>query len=388
MAKSTLAPKGYVPHGYKKAFSVFVALYPILCLYKAVSRFTIGDALLIAFVFVTLVHTMSVKVDMRFWAVAIFVLYAFVALVFNLLLSPITVQYGTTSLLWRIIKFIFYMVSVFVCSDNALDFAVFRKALTITAVIASLFLLLQYVLYFAFGKVVLGRVPFLTIYVEGYAQQSTESIFRFNFRPSSLFFEPAMFAQYAIVPLTLNLYDKKNSPFDDRKTLWITILLTVAIVLCTSGQGILYLAVAYVGYCALFIKNRTKMALILVLGLLVVVVGYFTVDALKFAVDRLLFNENASDVRLGTYSFCLSLEGATMIWGYGYGTTPMSLWLAGAAYVWCGCGVVGLILAFCIFAAFIYRARGIARRVLGILFVVMFSVLACSTHIWRFGIFL
>jgi len=123
MVKAKLLPKKSFSHGYKKAFSIFLALYPLLCLYKAVSRFTIGDALLICFLFVTLVHKMSVKIDLRFWAAAMFILYAVVTLVFNLLLSPITVQYGATSLLWRIIKFIFYMACVFVCSDNALDYA-------------------------------------------------------------------------------------------------------------------------------------------------------------------------------------------------------------------------------------------------------------------------
>ena len=370
MVKAKLLPKKSFSHGYKKAFSIFLALYPLLCLYKAVSRFTIGDALLICFLFVTLVHKMSVKIDLRFWAAAMFILYAVVTLVFNLLLSPITVQYGATSLLWRIIKFIFYMACVFVCSDNALDYAVFRKALTITAIVASLFLIFQYLLYLGFGKVVLGRIPFLQIYVEEYASQESESIFKFNFRPSAFFFEPAMFAQYVAVPLVLNLFDKKNCPF--KRGGWITALLTVAIILCTSGQGILYLAIIYLVYGIFFIKNRTRLVLLVVLAVAICLIGYFTIDALRFGIDRLFFNENASEARLGTYSFCLSLEGVTMIWGYGYGTTPYSLYMAGAAYVWYGCGIVGLILALSIFASFIYRADGIAYRTIAVLFLVMF----------------
>ena len=370
MVKAKLLPKKSFSHGYKKAFSIFLALYPLLCLYKAVSRFTIGDALLICFLFVTLVHKMSVKIDLRFWAAAMFILYAVVTLVFNLLLSPITVQYGATSLLWRIIKFIFYMACVFVCSDNALDYAVFRKALTITAIVASLFLIFQYLLYLGFGKVVLGRVPFLQIYLEDYAAQESESIFRFNFRPSAFFFEPAMFAQYVAVPLVLNLFDKKNCPFE-RGGL-ITALLTIAIILCTSGQGILYLAVIYLAYALFFIKNRTRLVLLVVLAVALGLIGYFTIDALRFGIDRLLFNENASTARFGTYAYCLTLDGVSMIWGYGYGTTPYSLYMAGAAYVWYGCGIVGLILALSIFASFIYRADGIAYRTIAVLFLVMF----------------
>lgn len=39
---------------YEKAFSIFMALYPLLCIYKGISNFTIGDLILIAFFFVAL----------------------------------------------------------------------------------------------------------------------------------------------------------------------------------------------------------------------------------------------------------------------------------------------------------------------------------------------
>ena len=39
---------------YEKAFSIFMALYPLLCIYKGISNFTIGDLILIVFFFVAL----------------------------------------------------------------------------------------------------------------------------------------------------------------------------------------------------------------------------------------------------------------------------------------------------------------------------------------------
>lgn len=46
---------------YKKAFSIFMALYPLLCIYKGVSSFTIGDLILIVFFFVALYETLYKK---------------------------------------------------------------------------------------------------------------------------------------------------------------------------------------------------------------------------------------------------------------------------------------------------------------------------------------
>ena len=50
---------------YEKAFSIFMALYPLLCIYKGISNFTIGDLILIAFFFVALFKQKTIILDTR-----------------------------------------------------------------------------------------------------------------------------------------------------------------------------------------------------------------------------------------------------------------------------------------------------------------------------------
>ena len=61
---------------YEKAFSIFMALYPLLCIYKGISNFTIGDWILIVFFFVVLFKQKTIILDTRTGIILTFVLYA------------------------------------------------------------------------------------------------------------------------------------------------------------------------------------------------------------------------------------------------------------------------------------------------------------------------
>lgn len=352
----------------QKCFSIFIALYPILCIYKAFYKFTIGDIILILFFATSLFG--QIKKDRRFAFVAVFAVYAFFDLCVNLIFSRVTGVYISSSLMFRLIKFIFYMLCVFTCGKKYFDFKVFQKTLLIAAAAACFYMIFQYVMYYGAGKIVLGRIPGLTLYLDEYSKLDYSIFYSYNFRPSSFFLEPALFCHYIIVALILTLFTNQMPKGLNR--IFMSVLLTAGIPMSTAGQGILYLIIAYMIFGLKGIKKKSWAILFIFFAVVVALICYNKIEVFQYAVDRLLFNSNASYARLGTYRYVFNLDGLPMLFGYGYGTTPNNEYLAGAAYVWYGCGIIGFIMSLGIFGTFYRNANNWMAKTICITFFVMF----------------
>lgn len=368
-------------------FSVFLALYPILCIYKAVYKFTIGDIILMGFLLLSIVY--PIKKDTRLSIVTLFSIYAVTALFINLALSSITATYSVPSLMFRVVKFIFYMFCVFTCARTYFDFKIFRKSISIVAIAASAFLIFQYFMFHVYDKIVLGHIPGLTLYLEEYSILDYERFFLYAFRPSSLFLEPAMFSQFSIVALTLLLFESDSSK-GKRRYISI-IILTAGILMSTAGQGILYVFVVYVIFGFKRITNRDAMVAFFASGITIGLISYSKISFVQAAVNRLLFSKDALTARLGSYQYAFDLKGLPAFFGHGYGTTPNNEWMSGAAYIWYGCGLVGLVLSIAIFASFYINARNTTARTICFLFFIMFFGTALFYNymlFWYFAIIL
>ncbi len=353
----------------KNCFSAFMALYPILCIYKAFYRFTIGDIILMLFFLISLKYPL--KSDRRVSSVVLFSIYAIIMLCLNLLFSQLTATtYVASTLFFRIAKFIFYMLCVFMCGKQFFDTKVFQKAIFIISIISCFFIAYQYIMYYGAGKIVLGRIPGLTLYLDEYSKIDYNLIYSYSFRPSSFFLEPALFCHYTIVSLILVLFiDKMPTGFN---RVFIAILVTAGILMSTAGQGVLYLVIVYTIYGFKGIKSKAVALCFIICAIAIALVCYNKIEVVQYAVDRLLFNENAFEARLGSYKYVFKLNGLHSIFGYGYGTTPNGEYLPGAAYVWYGCGIIGLFLSFRVFGSFYHQTKSITAKIICIMFFVMF----------------
>lgn len=366
ISRESSAPKSST--AIVKLFSVFLALYPLLCLYKAFSRFTIGDVILILFCFCSLMS--GVKIDKKILIVAGFASYALVFLLLNGLFSTQTASSNLVALLFRLLKFIFYMFCVLTCGKKYVDFYLFKKSILIVSVAASAFMVLQYIAYYAFGKILLGRIPGLSLFLDEYSTIDYSTFYSYYFRPSSFFLEPAMFSQFMCVPLTLVLFDQTTAMKKSRIAL--ALLFTCCMVLSTAGQGILYIVVIYLLFVFRIVRNKLKAFGILCAFIIIFWCAYQYIAPMNAAVNRLLFTDSSADARLGTYSTCFHLDILHMLFGYGYGMTPNGEWMAGAAYVWYGCGIIGLVFAICIFVSFFRSATNNFSKMICIIFFAMF----------------
>ena len=354
---------------YRFFFSVFMALYPILCIYKGISRFTIGDVILIVFFIIAFLKQKSFSLDFRSFFIVAFVMYALIMLVANLLFFNLSAEHEPVALFIRLIKFIFYMVCATTLGSKAILPRIFKKTLYFIGVLTCLFLILQYFMFYVHGSVIRGIIPWLALHIEQYSLLDYELIYGYFFRPSSFFLEPSLFTHYIIVPLVFALFD--NSTTKKSRRFFLIFILTVGIIMSTAAQGLVYLAVAFIFYF-IFSKNKKEKLLFLSLTLCVIVILFFSTDIIQTAFNRLLFDEEAANARLGSYLYCFKMSPLYMWFGHGYGATANNSFMAGAAYVWYGCGIIGLLLVFGIFAIMYKKSSNTISKTLCIIFFVMF----------------
>ena len=355
---------------YRIFFSVFMALYPILCIYKGISRFTIGDVILIVFFLIAFLKQKSFSLDFRSFFIVAFIIYALIMLVTNLLFLNLSAEHEPTALFIRLIKFIFYMVCATTLGSKAILPRVFKKTLYFMGVLACLFLILQYFMFYAYGSVIRGIIPWLPLHIEQYSMLDYELIYGYFFRPSSFFLEPSLFTHYTIVPLVFALFD--NTSNKKNRKIFLVVILTVGIIMSTAAQGLVYLAVAFIFYF-IFSKNKKQKLLLLSLTLCGIIILFFSTDIIQTAFERLLFDEEAADARLGSYLYCLKMSPLHMWLGHGYGATANNSFMAGAAYVWYGCGIIGLMLVLGIFAVLYKKANNTVSKNLCLIFFIMFG---------------
>lgn len=372
-----------------KIFSIFMALYPLLCLYEGFVGVTIGDLFLLVFFLIFIFRNCYIKIDVRTGSIILFTLYAIISLLFNLILTDAASQFGASALLIRVFKFAFYMFSAILFGGKFLDLNIFRKTFVCCSIVASLFLFLQYVFYYGLGSVLIGQIPGLPLHLEEYSSIDYGYIYQFQFRPCSFYLEPAMFAQTTIVALAFVLFDSSVS-HKIRKFVYASIL-SISIVLCTSGQGVLYLVVVYLIYIFKGIKSKVTALIFATILLCIVVLAINNNEIFYNAVNRLLNNKNAADARFGSYKDCFELSGLDVLFGKGYGTTSNGVFMAGAAYIWYGCGLIGLFIIMFVFLSLFIKANNILSRVFCVLFFIMFfgtSLFYNYMAFWYFSLIL
>ncbi len=346
----------------QKLFSVFLAVYPLLCIYKAFYKFTIGDVILMFFLVLGIMRPF--KLDFRVLSIGAFVGFTVFAFILNMVFFQSMSSLAIPAYALRLIKLIFYLLCAVINGKAFFKTKYFEKAIFITAIGVCAFLFFQYGMFYGTGTVILGRIPGLTVYLQEYLELDYEAIYSYSFRPCSLFLEPANFCQFMVVPLALSLFSKNISR---KERIFYVVIFTVGMLLSTSAQGMLYLAVVYVAYFIRGTKRKSLIVVFMAIAIIVAIVMYSEVSVIKTAVDR-LFNENAVGARFGSYSYLKTMEGIHLVLGYGYGVVPEDEFLAGAAYIIYGCGMFGFASVCLMFYELYRRAWGNKGKVICFIF--------------------
>lgn len=277
--------------------TVVLVLMPLIGQYGLFSRtITLADVAIVPAVGILLLWCMfsrKLKVaDTR---------YAFFALWFtvtSLLLSRLFTGIFASGAGMMILQHVVYFLAVLFIAPTCFDCEKGYRLYSSITIILCIIVFIQMILGLVTGEIgawVIRSELFPHVYL------SDEHLFDDSLttigdilRPSSLFSEPALFAQYVSPCLVLNLHRKNKT----RKTYAVMVLVTIAVVLSQSANGVFYVLAAWIFFGLVklkekangrrfFIKKRYALLLVVVLCSIPLLV--------QFAQD-MLFNEDGFSI--------------------------------------------------------------------------------------------
>lgn len=360
-----------------KVFSVLVAVLPILASYMSgIPGFSVADICLVVFV----VLSMLKKDSRNQYRVSVVPLWMGMILIILLALIDCALGFpeSMSDVLIRTIRYIFYMIVLFTAGKKIIDVPVLIRSVKIVSFLGSLFIMLQAVMYYAFGIVVKGFLPFLNLYTKQYQNTNYGDMYEtLNiYRPTSFFLEPAHYARYCIIGIILYLFVDKVI---DNKAVFRVVICAIGILISTSSQG--YFLLAIVGSMFWFTRIKHMKSRIVKQFMYLVACVYpimilivLQLPVVQSTLDRsfsgsITDGSSAMGARLGGFLSYFNLPLINKLIGTGFGNVPEGVWLSSAAYWLYGSG-------FFVFAIYLYfLLRSFFRVDLAgkyILFVVIF----------------
>ncbi len=363
-------------------FSVIVAILPLLATYASgIPGFSVADVSLAVFAVIAFLKSYSTRIN-RFTVKPTLI---YVALYLICLLSMISLAIQTDAqyvdVLIRIIRYFFYLTVIGFCSTRILDISICKKVIKAVSLLATVYIVLQFLVYAASGVVLKGFLPFLRLYTEGYALRDYSLVYAVDmYRPTSVFLEPAHYARYAAIGVTLFLLDGQRLSL---RHIMCAAFVSYGILLSTSSQGYILLALIWF----LFIIKRGKKFsspavrnAMFVLGLLTpaIIALVFSLPFVQNTLARSLninfFSQtSAFGARFGGMRSYWELPALYKLIGKGFGAVPNHIWLSSAAYWLYGSGILVFALYLLYGLICLYRLKGSARYVLLIFLLLFFS---------------
>lgn len=262
----------------QKYFTSLIVLLPLIGQYGFMTQsISIAEVLLlvpVAFEIVQIVKKKEVKIKDKE--------YTFFALWFLLsaaIISPLISGYSSTHVWMVSLQNLFYFVVVIVLASNYFNYTWAIELYNKMSILMCVIVLIQKLIFIISGSTtpwVINSSIFPTIYAtEDYFKGGYEmTISMSGYRPSALFTEPAMFAQFVSPCLALMLLDRTKA-----KNWKQIILISFSTLIAQSANGTIYIIVIWMYYFAgelyqLILSRQNKVrkntTLLLLFGAMVV----------------------------------------------------------------------------------------------------------------------
>lgn len=263
-------------------FSLFVVLLPFLYQYKGIgSILSLGE---LALGFVTIVIILMEK-NLKIRGYDSWLLRFYVISLTLTLMCTLFPYFQFGDSITVIIRLVFYAIVVYT-ARRYFNFGVIKKVYYRIVFIFSAYLIAQYIYHVMTG----GYLPIYLNHAWQFPPEarsaSLASIYRFNYRASSLFLEPSYFTFFSLPAVCLLLYQNVKSHFDK-----ITLITTiVAIALSTASSGIIGVVIIF--SCFLFGRSNQNLTrrFGVAIAAILLSVGYLTIfeSASTWTINRLI----------------------------------------------------------------------------------------------------
>lgn len=347
-----------------RLFSTVIVLYPLLSIYGVgIASVTLADACLL--MCYPLLFFLKVKRKELSFLFFFFLFYVCVQYIF----SSLSIA-GSNDMLWRTMRYSLYLFTLFILK-RYFTFEYAYKLYGILAVFATIFLLVQFIVFHATGIYVPGYLPVFPVLRDELLEfASYVGSDGGDIRMRSIFGEPAHYAQYVLGYMVLLLFQKKG-----RMKL---LLLSSGILLSGSTIGICLMLFVFLIWCC-HEKTNTRKWLLLGGGALGIIVLFVGIEKLMlisdtwFGVNPFLkfTSENIGSGRLGSYEilYSLNMSGSDLLFGHGM-ETSFPIYLPGFLMLFWYFGLMGLFIYIAI-NVYLYVKSGFVARLLILVFALL-----------------
>lgn len=224
--------------GIKKTYSFFVAILPVLTIYKSPIRWVdLGSfCMLILAVFCAgmgMEQKRNVRTIVKIHMWGIYIAYIIGITCISFLFRKQYVA-NPSQYMIRMGKNIFYITfTLYISWKGYFESKYAAKFYELIAMVATIVVYVQVLSYILFRYDFVGYSA-RWAYTEGYKERASNFVTDM-FRPTSIFYEPAHYFEYVSILLVLYLFYSK-----DRKSILYAFFVTGGVLLSTSGQGILF----------------------------------------------------------------------------------------------------------------------------------------------------
>ena len=230
---------------YSKIFSIAIVLLPFLYQYASpLSFLSLGDFFI---VFLTIIGIFyGLFNETKLYVEKNIIILSVILVLLTILASLVSYHFKFEDSITIFLKIVMYNMFILV-SPSFFNYQKIKKIYNIFVLLLSLYLILQYI----YTKITQNYLP---IYLKhewlfSWEKRPEDLNYYYNyiyyaFRPSSLFVEPGYFAFYVLPCMIINLIKEKR--------LLLPIIITISLILSTSGAGI---AIGFIMWGLFFITK-------------------------------------------------------------------------------------------------------------------------------------
>ena len=347
----------------KKWFIISIILLPILFLYATpIPGFTIGDLFMLVWTFSLLIKE-KVKINNKL-----------LLLIFFLVIQTLTLSAGanlpkiTTSL-----RYIVYLLIMWLLPTVANERDYIYKVVSQVSKAVIIFLLLQYVA-FQMGIIIPGIMTFLPLTAD--EGSSYEEIFNIGGRCMSVFAEPSHYAIYALLFLTISLFEHSTISF--KNLIW-PVITSFSLIAASSFSGVLCMVAAWTLKLVLSLRNKK-------LSIKAVITFFLFIGVLVYIILSTNMGDYVSDIdvydrqsagRFGGFTYVMekSSQMSNLLFGNGMNDIGEVEYLSGWPRLYFYFGILGSLIYLISFGSF-YK-----KNTLSMVIMIMVAGLMVGTEI-------
>lgn len=357
----------------KSLFSFVIVLIPVLSNYSSIIGFlNIADIFIIIMITYTILTSFSKK---RLKISSKVLLFVLVYVVVSTCISGLFVlEFNAINVIGRILKSLLYLGVIIIVAPKYFELRFVTQHLNYLSLIAYLAIGIQYFFFYTFHKYIEFKLPFFD-YSNIDLEYIPHHIIRLiEFRPSSIFIEPAHYVYFGIIYVVITMFSTRH--INNRNLKLVTA--TIFLLLSTSSTALILTIFIWVVYgFKLIYKWRFNFNIVKFLILITILISigapfFMNTPQLNQSFNRITnFDGPAIQGRLFAGMALVESNTDILKWiGRGFGNFENYTYMSGINYISYTLGILGLLVLF-IACYIIFRRSEPTGKILVIVFILL-----------------